>query len=138
MTHPSIDAITGSATARKARMPETGDFRYYRIRRDLNQGAQVRLAKAIARREPYEPEPLRRGKTFTDGLVNAVLAWAATLPDGALEDGLVTSLAMAGLGASVTQSPDDGAILATAILATLHADPRLREAVAAFEAGRDD
>ncbi len=108
-----IEQVRTSRTAAKAGVPRVGEVRM-ELRRDLQFAAQRRLAEAIARLEPYEPEPLKRAKTFAPGLVNAIFAAVADVPDDESLDMLVMGLAKAGVGANVVQESDDGPALAEA------------------------
>lgn len=109
-----MSQIRDSRTAAKAEIPRVGEVRM-ELRRDLQFAAQTRVAEAVARLEPFEPEPLKRAKTFAPGLVNAIYAAIADVPDDEAMDRLVMGLAQAGIGANVVQEAGDGPALAEAV-----------------------
>jgi hypothetical protein len=112
--HDRMSQIRDSRTAAKAEIPRVGEVRM-ELRRDLQFAAQTRVAEAVARLEPFEPEPLKRAKTFAPGLVNAIFAAIADVPDDEAMDRLVMGLAQAGIGANVVQEAGDGPALAEAV-----------------------
>lgn len=109
-----LEQVRSSKTARvKAREPRVGEIRFD-ARRDAYFGAQTRLAEAFARRDPWEPDPVNRAKSHMAGLFNSFFFAVSEAGEDEAADDFLLGVARAGVGANVTQEPEDREVLAIA------------------------